>query len=65
MLGPIIERGISSGGAWRVSWDRAHVFPPKCRATLDTVDVSNGVVSGSHLAVVGFALDNVNTVEDA
>lgn len=37
----------------------AHIFPAEYGATLATINVSHGVVTCCHLAVIRFAFDNV------
>jgi len=36
------------------------VFPSQGSGALDTVNVSNGVVTSRHLAVIGFSLDHID-----
>lgn len=38
-----------------------YVFPAERGAALDTIDIPHGVVAGGHGAVVGLALDHVDT----
>ncbi len=50
--------GERRGGVGR---ECIYVFPAERGAALDTIDVPHGVVAGGHGAVVGLALDHVDT----
>jgi hypothetical protein len=41
------------------------VFPSEDGTALDAVDIANGVVACRHLAVIGFAFDDVDAVQQS
>jgi hypothetical protein len=53
----VIPWNISNGAS-------TYVFPSQGSGALDTVNVSNGVVTSRHLAVIGFSLDHIDAAQD-
>jgi len=45
----------------QVDRSKTDVFPTQCSIAFDAIDVSDGVLSGGHWTIIGFAFDDVDT----